>query len=171
MGRALQRLPDIGVGHGGKAAGEAGFEARGATMKAFICGIIQGSEQGLGVHRQSYRKRLRELIEANIPGAEVYCPVSRHPESPSYDDTKAFEVLEESVDIAKAGDLLVAYLPEASMGSAIEMWEAKRAGVKVVTITALKHNWVVRYASDVILGTIDEFADFVKSPAMKELLQ
>jgi hypothetical protein len=140
-------------------------------MKAFICGIIQGSQQGLGVHEQSYRTRLKEIIEANIPGAEVYCPVSMHPDSPSYDDTAAFRVLEESVDVARACDLLVAYLPEASMGSAIEMWEARRAGVKVVSITSLKHNWVVRYASDIIVADIGEFEDLFRGPVMKELLQ
>jgi hypothetical protein len=140
-------------------------------MRAFICGIIQGSHEGLGVHEQSYRTRLRQLLEAAIPGIDVYCPVSFHPESPSYDDAKAFEVLQESVDIAKACDLLVAYLPEASMGSAIELWEAKRAGARVIAITPLRHNWVVRYASDVILETLDEFAEFLKSEAMENLLQ
>jgi hypothetical protein len=140
-------------------------------MRVFLCGIIQGSRPDLSVHKQSYREVLRGLVERCLPGAEVYCPVSRHPESPSYDDPLACEVLEESVEAAKVSDLLIAYLPEASMGSAIEMWEAKRAGVEVVSVTPLKDNWVVRYASDVILESLDEVEPFLREYARKRATQ
>ena len=53
---------------------------------------------------------------------------------------------------------VVAYLPEASMGSAIEMWEAKKAGAKVIAITGLKHNWVVRYTADLMVENLEQFA-------------
>ncbi len=134
-------------------------------MRVFLCGIIQGSRPDLSVHEQSYRDELRRLAEKYLPGAEVYCPVSLHPESPSYDDRLASQVLEESVEAAKASDLLIAYVPEASMGSAIELWEAKRAGVRVVSITPLKDNWVIRYASDVILEKFEEIESFLKDYA------
>jgi hypothetical protein len=62
-------------------------------MRVFICGIIQGSLSELAVHGQSYRTSLKEIVEKHLPSAEVYCPVSLHPESLSYDDAKAFEVL------------------------------------------------------------------------------
>jgi hypothetical protein len=104
-------------------------------------------------------------VQRYLPDAEVYCPVSLHPESPSYDDSQASEVLQESVEAAKASDLLIAYVPEASMGSAIELWEAKRAGVRVVSITPLKDNWVIRYASDVILDDLDEVESFLEAYA------
>jgi len=131
-------------------------------MRIFLCGIIQGSRPDLSVHGQSYRDELRRLVEKYLPGAEVYCPVSLHPESPSYGDRQAARVLEESVEAAKGSDLLIAYVPEASMGSAIELWEAKRAGVRVVSITPLKDNWVIRYASDVILKTFEELEEFLR---------
>ena len=137
----------------------------------FICGIIQGSHSGLDVHEQDYRGRIRNLIRQHLPSAEIYCPVSLHPESPNYDDARAFEVLEESVGAAKRSHLLIAYLPEASMGSAIELWEAKRAGVKVISITPLKENWVVRYASDLIVGSIEEFARLLEESTLQKLLQ
>lgn len=132
-------------------------------MRVFICGIIQGSRPDLSVHKQSYREDLRRLVEKYLPDAEVYCPVSLHPESPSYDDRLASQVLEESVEAARESDLLIAYVPEASMGSAIELWEAKRAGVKVVSITPLKDNWVIRYASDVILEKFEDIEPFLKA--------
>jgi hypothetical protein len=134
-------------------------------MRVFLCGIIQGSRPDLSVHKQSYRDRLRCLVEKHLPEAEVYCPVSLHPESPSYDDRLAARVLEESVEAATASDLLIAYVPEASMGSAIELWEAKRAGVTVVSVTPLKDNWVIRYASDVIVEDFDSLETFLKQYA------
>ena len=140
-------------------------------MRVFICGIIQGSHTERRIHEQSYRERLRQLVAEYMPEAEVYCPISLHPESLSYGDPKAFQVLEESIDAARASQLLIAYLPEASMGSAIEMWEAKNAGAKVISITGLAHNWIIRYASDLIVPTIDELEGLVKKGKLQELLQ
>lgn len=137
-------------------------------MRVFLCGIIQGSRPDLSVHKQSYREELKRLVEKYLPAAEVYCPVSLHPASPSYDDRLASQVLEASVEAAKASDLLIAYVPEASMGSAIELWEAKRAGVKVVSITPLKDNWVIRYASDAILKDFEELEGYLKEYAAED---
>jgi hypothetical protein len=135
----------------------------GAQMRIFICGIIQGSHTGRGIHAQTYRKRLAEMINRHYPRAEVYCPVDLHPESPSYDDARAFDVFEESLEAARTSDLLIAYVPEASMGSAVEMWEAKRAGVKVLSITSLTHNWVVKYVSDRVISSMDELERLLSS--------
>ena len=140
-------------------------------MRVFLCGIIQGSRPDLSVHEQSYRDELKLLVEKYLPAAEVYCPVSLHPESPSYDDRLASQVLEESVEAARASDLLIAYVPEASMGSAIELWEARRAGVRVVSITPLKDNWVIRYASDVIVESFEEAEAFLKAYAAGKTAQ
>jgi hypothetical protein len=140
-------------------------------MRVFICGIIQGSHSELAIHGQGYRQRLKDLVEAHLPGAEVYCPQTLHPESLSYEDSRAFRVFEESVDAATQSDLLIAYVPEASMGSAIEMWEAKKVGARIVSITPLVHNWVVRYASDIIVENIDEFAELLKAKRVEALLR
>ncbi len=139
--------------------------------RVFICGIIQGSHKGIDVHGQNYRTRIRQVVEKYLPTAEVYCPVSLHPESPAYGDDKAFEVFEESVEAARESELLIAYLPEASMGSAIEMWVARRAGAKVISITPLKENWVVRYASDLILDSIEDLAWRFEDSTVEKLLQ
>ncbi len=140
-------------------------------MQVFICGIIQGSLKGKDIHEQMYRKRIRDIIQKYLPAANVYCPVSLHPKSPFYVDERAFKVLNESIEAARVSDLLIAYLPEASMGSAIEMWEAKQAGVKIIAITSMTSNWVVRYVSDVILKDIDEFEDFARKASLAKLVQ
>ena len=142
-----------------------------SKTRVFICGIIQGSHKGIDVHGQDYRTRIRQIVGKFMPSAEVYCPVSLHPESPGYSDERAFRVFEESVEAARESDLLIAYLPEASMGSAIEMWEARRAGVKIVSITPLRENWVVRYASDLMLDSIEDLAWRFEDSTVLELLQ
>jgi hypothetical protein len=58
-------------------------------------------------------------------------------------------------------DVLVAYVPEASMGTAIEMWEAHHAGVQVLTISPMAENWVVKLLSSRVFPTLEAFGAFV----------
>ena len=44
-------------------------------------------------------------------------------------------------------DVVLAFLPEAWMGTAIEMWHAFHQGKAVVTISPLAHNWAVQFLS------------------------
>jgi hypothetical protein len=53
-------------------------------------------------------------------------------------------------------DVLVAFVPEASMGTAIEMWEAAQHGKVVVAVSPLHLNWAIRFCSDIIYATFDE---------------
>ncbi len=136
-------------------------------MKIFICGIIQGSHLQACIHSQSYRERLRRILRSYFPQAEIYCPVSLHPNSIEYSDEEARLVFAESVKEATSSDLLIAYLPEASMGSAIEMWEAKKQGVKIVCITPMKLNWIVRITADYIFDTIEDFESFLRQSSQR----
>lgn len=54
-------------------------------------------------------------------------------------------------------DLLIAFVPEATMGTAIEMWEAARHGRIVVTISPLDLNWAVQFCSDVVYSSVEAF--------------
>ena len=56
-----------------------------------------------------------------------------------------------------ASDLLIAYVPTASMGAALEMYVAHARGVPVVTISPLAENWVVRALSRRVYGDLDGF--------------
>ena len=60
-------------------------------------------------------------------------------------------------------DMLLAFVPEASMGTAIEMWEAHQHGAAVITISPLKLNWAVRFLSHEIYPTLVEFEADLKS--------
>lgn len=45
------------------------------------------------------------------------------------------------------------------MGTAIEMWEAHQCGRIVVTISPLKHNWAVKFLSDLLYADLLEFEE------------
>ena len=49
-----------------------------------------------------------------------------HPDAVEYGPERAREALLAEVEEAAGSDLIVAYIPQASMGTAIEMWEARR---------------------------------------------
>jgi len=66
-------------------------------------------------------------------------------------------------------DIVVAYLSQASMGTAIEMWRAYEKGVPVLTISALAENWVVNFLSTRVFPTMDEFAVFIEQGGLKAL--
>jgi len=140
-------------------------------IRFFLGGIIQGSYQDDAVHDQTYRDRIRQVIEEAFVDSSVYCPVEEHPDSVTYDDLLAQTVFYQHVQLVREADVLIVYLPEASMGSGIEMWEAKQHHTFIVTITSMRANWVVRLCSDAICRSIEDFESFVRSGAFAESLE
>ena len=67
-------------------------------------------------------------------------------------------------------DVLVAFVPSASMGTAIEMWEAWRCGRIVLTISPLSHNWVVRFCSHAVYADVEVFAAELAAGRVRELI-
>jgi len=126
-------------------------------MRVFLAGIIQGSNSGRELHDQSYRERLKTVIRHYWPDAEVICPIDLHPTGIDYDAAQQREAFFSLVGTAASVDLLVAYLPQASLGTAIEMWEAYHHGSAVVAITPMRENWVVNFLARAVLPSIDAF--------------
>ena len=139
-------------------------------MTIFLAGIMQGSRREEAMHDQDYRKRLKELLEDHVPGAEVYCPLQTHPGSFGYTHAKGRDVFLHHNRMAAQCDVLVAYLPEASMGTAVEMWEAYRAGRAVLVISPLGRNWVVKYLSDRVYSTLEEFEEAARRGEVAEII-
>jgi len=139
-------------------------------LSVFIAGIIQGSIASDKVHAQDYRRRIKQVLEAHLEGARVYCPFENHPNSLEYDDETAGKVFFDHITMAARADLLVTYLPEASMGTAVEMFAAHKAGRAVVTVSPLSSNWTVRFLSHRVLGDLDAFEEFVAGGALQEFL-
>lgn len=67
------------------------------------------------------------------------------------------------VDVAGQVDLLIAYLPEASMGSAMEMWSAYTAGVPILAVSPLRSNWALAATASLILDDLDSFRSFLRA--------
>jgi TRAP-type C4-dicarboxylate transport system substrate-binding protein len=139
-------------------------------MKVFLAGIIQGSKVAAEIHHQDWREFIRRLLERHAPQAEVYCHYSNHPDSITYDLPRIIETFDEGVARAIDCDVLIAYLPSASMGTAIEMYEAYRSGAAVITITPMSANWVVRAYSDRILPDLAALEGMLASGDWERLL-
>jgi hypothetical protein len=139
-------------------------------MRIFLAGIMQGSHRGADLHDQDYRDRIRTVLSEHVPDAELFCPFDQHRNSLEYDDGFGRQVFLEHIELAAQSDVLVAYVPEASMGTALEMWAAHRAGRLVLTISSMPHNWVVRFLSDRIFSDLDAFERAVRLGELRQLL-
>src|SRR3989304_5545662 len=126
----------------------------------FIAGIIQGSKKGKVLHNQDYRKDLKRILNKYFPEARIIDPVAVHPESVYYTYETGKKVFHNSIRQALSSDLVIAYLPEASMGTAIEMWECHRKKVPVWTISPLRENWVVKFLSRKVFSSTKELEGY-----------
>ena len=131
-------------------------------MKVFIAGIMQGSRQDKDVEDQGYRERIASAIRARVPDADILDPWALHPDSPTYDFERGKQIYLSLNDAAAQAQVLVAYVPQASMGTAIEMWQAFQAGARIYTVSPLNENWVVKFLSDRVFATLAEFIQFVE---------
>jgi hypothetical protein len=138
-------------------------------LKIFLAGIMQGSCKEPCIHNQDYRLRLKKALEETLADADVYCPFQNHPRSLGYDKGRMREVFFEHIEKASQADIIVAYLPEASMGSAIEIWEAFQKEKIILTISPLEENWVVKTLATRNFTSFEEFEDFLRAGRMKEL--
>ena len=126
-------------------------------MRIFLAGIMQGSHLGAVMHYQGYRTHLRDMPQQHLPGAEVYDPLADHQLSLDYTDERAREVFLYHNHLCGQVDVLIAFVPEASMGTAIEMWEAWRANRVVVAISPLSLNWTIKYCSHLLYADLESF--------------
>jgi hypothetical protein len=74
------------------------------------------------------------------------------------------------VEAAAQADLLIAYLPQASLGTAIELWEAYHHGRVVVVITPMRENWVINLMAHAVLPSLEDFETFVRDGRLAALL-
>ena len=136
-------------------------------MRVFIAGIMQGSRLDKDVEDQGYRERIASAIRARVPDMDILDPWALHPDSPTYDFERGKQVYLSLNDAAAQAQVLVAYVPQASMGTAIEMWQAAYVGqAKVYCISPLVTNWVVRFLSDKVFPSIEAFEEFVAEGGM-----
>jgi hypothetical protein len=136
-------------------------------MRVFLAGVMQASLPGKGIVDQSYRNAIGEALLAKWPDLHVIDPLVLHPNSVEYDDEAARTTLFALVTLASSCDLVIAYVPQASMGTALEMNAAYENGVPVIAISPLKENWVIRATATRVfadLGAFKAFLDPLESP-------
>jgi hypothetical protein len=130
-------------------------------VRLFISGIIQGSKREMAVHGQGYRQEIAAAVRRRHPEVEIVDPVQLHPDSVRYDRAQAVQTFLELLDQAGEADLLVAYLPEASLGTALEIWRAYEADKPVFVISPMVNNWMLWATAKHIFPDIAAFAEFV----------
>lgn len=128
-------------------------------MQLFLAGIMQGSHLGEVLHNQDYRGRLKRMLAEHLPAAEVYDPLADHQESLAYDHETGRRVFMKHNRMCGRVDVVLAFVPQASMGTAVEMWEAHRHGRIVIAVSPLKQNWAVKFLSDLLYADLDEFEE------------
>jgi hypothetical protein len=132
-------------------------------MRFFLAGIMQGSHTAAKMHDQDYRRRITRLLDEHFPDAEIYDPLAEHKGSLDYDKLTGREVFFRHNRMCREIDVLLAFLPEASMGTAIEMWEAHQHGAAVLSISPLAKNWAVKFLSHAVYADEEQFAAALKS--------
>ena len=140
-------------------------------MRIFLAGIMQGSHLSAAMHNQDYRTRLKRLLANHWPEAEVYDPLADHTNSLDYSPNRAREVFLKHNAMCREVDVLFAFVPEASMGTAIEMWEAAHNGRIVVTISPLALNWAIRFCSDLVYAEFTALELDLASGSLRRRIQ
>jgi hypothetical protein len=140
-------------------------------VRFFLAGIMQGSHLGAVVHNQDYRARIKRLLAERFPQAEIYDPLADHVNSLDYDEPSGRRVFFHHNRLCAEVDVVLAFVPEASMGTAIEMWQAHQSGRAVISISPLKHNWAVKFLSHHRYGDLAEFEAELASGRFAERLR
>ena len=138
-------------------------------MKIYVAGVMQGSLKGHGIQGQGYREVIRDAVKIHHPNAEIVDPVLLFPDSVAYDAERATQVLFELGDEAASADVVIAYLPEASMGTAMKMVRAYDRGKTIISISSMDKNWFIRAGSAKIFPSLDDFCAWVDQNHLADL--
>ena len=137
-------------------------------MQVFIAGVMQGSRNDRLIDKQDYRQRIATALEKHVPDVVIIDPFQLNPDSVSYDGDKARETFKTNTAKAADADVLIAYLPTASMGTAIEMWTAFTADKYIVVVSPLVHNWVIQVTADDVLPDLDSLISAIEDGRFRE---
>jgi len=139
-------------------------------MQVYIAGVMQGSREDHLVNTQDYRTLIADALTRKYREVNVIDPFAMFPESFNYDLDQARQTFEDEITLATEADMMIAYLPEASMGTAIEMWVAHKAGKRIIAVTPLAHNWVVRLTADHVLPDLESLLRAIEDGALGDIV-
>ena len=130
-------------------------------MHVFIAGVMQGERRDDQVDNQGYRLQITQALQAAMPQVTITDPFALNPNSVNYDEEQARYTFLTLTKKAGEADLLIAYLPKVSMGTAMEMWEAYQAGVYIVAVTPFIHHWAVKFTANEILPDMGSLLEWI----------
>jgi hypothetical protein len=139
-------------------------------MKIFVAGIMQGSIPGKGIQDQDYRKLIGDVIQEQHPDFEILDPFLLFPDSVEYSDERAKEVLFSMASEAGKSDLLIAYLPEASLGTALEMIRAFDNGKPILCVSPMEKNWFIIATATRTFKSLDDFINWVRQGGLLDIV-
>ena len=140
-------------------------------MHIFLAGVMQGSRLDGDIAPQDYRQRITQVLQSYLPNATISDPWALHPNSVSYKSPKIEDTFISMTQLAGLADVLIAYLPWASMGTAVEMWTAYHARKYIIAVTPMSHNWLVKVTANEVLPDLDSLVDYIASGRMQQLFQ
>ena len=138
------------------------------SIKFFISGTMKGSIISKGLYPQNYRTQLSELIKKIHPDSEVVGYDELYPGG--VENEKEEEAFYELIKQAGNCDVMIAFIPEASMGTAIELWEAHKNKKVILTVSPLIRNWTVRFISSYLFNNIESLELFLQKGEINKLI-
>ena len=139
-------------------------------MHVFIAGVMQGVRLDDQMDDQNYRVRISETLKKYVPGVQITDPWALNPGSVNYDADQARRTFLEMTVLAGEADLLIAYLPTISMGTAMEMWQAFQSGTYIVAITPYVHHWAIRFTADEVAPDLESVLEKIQDGYFSRIL-
>ena len=139
--------------------------------KVFIAGIMQASRQDRFIESQDYRQKITAVLQKHIPQVDIIDPFASNPDSVNYNDQQAEFTFISNTRKASQVDFLIAYLPVASLGTAMEMWQAYEGGATIITVSPLNHNWAIKYTSEEIFPDLSSLFQAIENGRWQNWVQ
>lgn len=124
-------------------------------LRVFLAGVMQANRQDVAIESQDYRVALSQALRRHIPDVQLIDPWADNPNSLTYDDERARHTFVTMTAKASEADLLIAYLPLPSMGTAMEMWQAHQGNTYIIAITPYVHHWAIRFTANDVLPDLE----------------
>lgn len=138
-------------------------------LHVFISGVMQGNRNDHLIEDQDYRTRIAGALRAHIPDVQITDPWTLHPDSVNYGPAEAERTFLKNTHLAGEADVLIAYLPQTSMGTAMEMWQAYQHNAAIIAVSPLTHNWAIRVTSQVILPDLNSLLAYIAEGGVQQL--
>ena len=140
-------------------------------MKVFIGGIMQGQRGDDQIDSQLYRVQITEAFQKCAPEIGLIDPWALNPNSVNYDEDTARNTFHTMTRKVQEADLMIAYLPRMSMGTAMEMWEAFNAGIYIVAVSPYIHHWAIRFTANEILPDMKTLIADIENGRLPQLVR